>query len=56
MENPLNNTEDYLEKKSRELAALSDSELKKMGEKGKVEKENLQEEKIKEIRDKYWVK
>lgn len=56
LENPKLNTEEYLEKRTIELAQLSESELKKLGEKGKQTKETEGEKKVEEIRKKYWVK
>lgn len=56
LENPKLNTEEYLEKRAVELAKLTESELKKLGEKGKQTKEVEEEKKIEEIRKKYWVK
>lgn len=56
LENPKLNTEDYLEKRAIELVQLPESELKKLGEKGKEKKEEEEEKKIEEIRKKHWVK
>ncbi|MEK7179887.1 MAG: CCA tRNA nucleotidyltransferase [Patescibacteria group bacterium] len=56
IEDPSLNKEDILENKANKLAILSDEELKKIGEQGKVKKEGEQEKKIQEIRGKYWVK
>lgn len=56
LENPKLNTEEYLEKRAMELAQLSESDLKKLGEKGKQTKETEGEKKVEEIRKKYWVK
>ncbi len=55
LEDPAKNTREYLQSRANELAKLSDIELKTMGEKGKEKKEASEEEKIKEIRSKYWV-
>jgi tRNA nucleotidyltransferase (CCA-adding enzyme) len=55
LEDPAKNTVEYLRSRAGELAQLSDTELKSMGEKGKEKKEASEEEKIKQIRSKYWV-
>ncbi len=47
IEDPKLNTKEYLEKRARELAALSEKELRDLGEKGKAIKE---QEEIKEDR------
>lgn len=56
LENPKINTRKGLTKKAKELALLSEKELKKLGEMGKDKKEKEEEEIIKKIRGKYWVK
>jgi len=56
LDNPTLNTEEYLKKRSRELAKLDAAELKKLGESGKETKEKEEEKKIEEIRKKHWVK
>ena len=56
LDDPKLNTEEYLEKRAKELIKLPVDELKKLGEKGKEKQEEIEEEKIKEIREKYWVK
>ena len=56
LENPTLNTEDYLNKRSKELIKLDISELKKLGESGKEIKEKEEEKKIEEIRKRHWVK
>ncbi len=56
LENPALNTEEYLNKRSKELIKLDISELKKLGESGKEIKEQEEEKKIEEIRKKHWVK
>ena len=55
LENPKLNTEEYLEKRAMEMAQLPESELKKLGEKGKQTKEIEEEKKVEEIRKKHWV-
>ena len=55
LEEPKKNTEEYLNQKTLELAQLSESELKKIGEQGKEKKKVEEEKEIKEIRKKHWV-
>ncbi|MDQ2933282.1 MAG: CCA tRNA nucleotidyltransferase [bacterium] len=56
LEDPKLNTEEYLNKKTKELLELPEIELKKLAEKGREKKEEVEEEKIKEIRGKHFVK
>ncbi len=56
LEKPELNTEDYLAKRAKELAALPEEELKKLGEAGKEKKEEKEEAEVGEIRKKYGVK
>ncbi|MSR73227.1 HD domain-containing protein [Candidatus Parcubacteria bacterium] len=56
LEDPKLNTLDYLSKKASELAKLSETELRKIGDEGKEKKEIEDEKELKEIRDKYHVK
>jgi len=46
----------YLEKRVQELGLLSESELRKIGEKGKEKRDKVEEAAIKKIREKHWVK
>jgi tRNA nucleotidyltransferase/poly(A) polymerase len=55
LNDPKLNTEEYLSKKSIELSQLSDEELKKMGEEGKIAKEDEDEKIVTEIRKKHHV-
>ncbi|MEK9185812.1 MAG: HD domain-containing protein, partial [Patescibacteria group bacterium] len=55
IDNPVLNTEDYLTKRTIELNGMSDSELKKIGEKGKKTKENEEIKRVKRIRSKHYV-
>ncbi len=55
LENPSLNTKKYLLGQAKTLSKLSEKELQEMGEKGKEKKEDFEEEKVKEIRKKYWV-
>lgn len=56
LEDPELNTSEYLEKRAQELAQLSDTELKKLGEAGKEKKEEEEAKEIGEIRKRHWVK
>ncbi len=56
LENPVLNTEEYLNKRAKELVKLDALELKKLGDSGKEIKEKEEEKKIEDIRKKYWVK
>ncbi|MBI2582935.1 HD domain-containing protein [Candidatus Azambacteria bacterium] len=55
LDDPKRNTKEYLEGRIRELGALSDSELKKLAEKGKEKKEAAEASKDRELKEKYWV-
>lgn len=56
LEDPSLNTAEYLEEKAIKLSKLDEKTLEKIGEQGKEKKEEIQEENVKEIRKKYWVK
>lgn len=56
LEDPKLNTEEYLSKKAKELAGLSDSELEKMGREAKEKKDEMEEGSIEEIRKRHGVK
>jgi len=56
LEDPKKNTEEYLENRAKELILLPENELKALGEKGKMSKEEADEEEIKKIRGKHYVK
>lgn len=56
LENPKLNTKEYLEKKTIELAALPETELKKLAAIGKDKKAKAEEEEIAKIRGKHGVK
>ena len=56
LENPEKNTEEYLDNKARELMKLSVEELKALGQAGKQEMEQKNEEQVKEIRKQFKVK
>src|SRR3989344_2354036 len=55
LEDPTLNTEEYLNKKILELSKMSDKELRMMGDKGKVKKEEDDQMEIKKIRGKHYV-
>ncbi len=56
LDDPNLNTEEYLEKRAKDLVSLSESELKALGEKGKEAKALLEEKELGAIRKKYHVK
>jgi putative nucleotidyltransferase with HDIG domain len=56
LDDPNINTSEYLESRTRELIALPNEELQKLGEAGKEKKEGLEEAEINKIREKHWVK
>lgn len=56
LEDPEKNTEEYLDKRAKELIVLSVEELKKLGEAGKKEMEEKNDEMVKEIRKQFKVK
>lgn len=55
LENPALNTEEYLLKRAQELIQLPETDLKALGEKGKEAKAQVEEQNIKDIRNKYKV-
>jgi len=55
LDDPTKNTEDYLHTKVKELSALTDAKLRKLGEEGKGKKEEAEEEEVKSLRKKYFV-
>jgi poly(A) polymerase/tRNA nucleotidyltransferase (CCA-adding enzyme) len=56
LDNPDINTDEYLNKRVKELSQLSDKDLKKLGEAGKEAKEEEEEKELTQIRKKYGVK
>ena len=56
LDDPKKNSPDYLEDHAKKLSTLSIDTLKKIGESGKLKKDEVEEKEIKDIRDKYWVK
>ena len=56
LEDPKLNTTEYLENTAKKLIKLSETELKKLGEKGKDKKAEAEEKEIAGLRGKHWVK
>jgi|TARA_Y100000034_G_C6719147_1_gene318068 hypothetical protein len=56
LDNPKLNTAEYLEEKTRKLIKLSESELKKIGEKGKLKKGEIEGKEVEKVRDRHYVK
>jgi tRNA nucleotidyltransferase (CCA-adding enzyme) len=56
LDEPLKNSYEYLIKRAEELSKMSENDLKKIAEKAKKEKEMAENEQIKAIRDKNFVK
>jgi len=56
LDDPGLNTEEYLQKRAKELAKLPEKELKNLGEAGKEKKDVAEKEEVKEIRKKHRVK
>jgi ppGpp synthetase/RelA/SpoT-type nucleotidyltranferase len=56
LDNPDINNEEYLDKRVKELAKLSDKDLRKLGEAGKEKKEEEEEKELIGIRKRYGVK
>ncbi len=55
LDNPEKNSEEYLEKRAKEMATMGDAALKTLGEKGRDIKEQREEKDIQTIRKKHWV-
>lgn len=55
LEDPKLNTEEYLQKRTLELLALTEVDLKALAEKGKEKKEEAEKKEIEEIRSKHYV-
>ena len=55
LEDPKLNTEEYLVKRTQELLALPEEELKALAEKGKEKKKEEEEKEISKIRSKHKV-
>jgi len=56
LDDPSLNTAEYLEKRTLELAKLSDNDLKALGEEGKEKKAEAEQEELEKIRKKHGVK
>lgn len=56
LEDPKKNTAKYLENRANELILLPKRELEALGKQGKLSKEEADEQEIKKIRGKHWVK
>jgi len=56
LDDPLKNTEEYMETRAKELIQLPDDELKTLGESGKESKEEADEMEVKKIRSSHKVK
>ena len=56
LEDPKLNTAENLEKMAENMAKLSDTDLKKLGDLAKEKREKEEDKEIEEIRKKYWVK
>jgi tRNA nucleotidyltransferase (CCA-adding enzyme) len=56
LEDPKLNTEEYLEKRAKELIDLDEADLRKLSDSGKEKKDEVEEQNLSEIRKKYKVK
>lgn len=56
LDDPSKNTEEHLTSRAKDLLALPPAELEKIGRAGKERKAEAEEEEVRKIRDKYWVK
>lgn len=56
LDDPKLNTSEYLENTAKNLIKLDEKELKKLGEKGKIKKGEVEEKEIAGLRGKHWVK
>lgn len=56
LDNPKLNNAEYLEEKAKKLIKLSENELKKLGEKGKLKKDTTEEKEIGKVRGRHYVK
>lgn len=56
LDDPKLNNNEYLEKTAKKLFKLNETELKKLGEKGKLKKDTIDEKEIEGLRGKHWVK
>jgi len=56
LDNPDLNTAEYLDKRTKELLEMPEKELQELGEAGKLRRESAENEEVKHIMDKYYVK
>jgi hypothetical protein len=56
LDEPGRNTEEYLKKRAAELGGLPDEELKRLSEKAREKKEELEKEAETEMKKKFYVK
>ncbi|MDP3052063.1 MAG: HD domain-containing protein [bacterium] len=56
LDDPALNTKEWLDNETKRLSALSENELKKLGEAGKEKKEELEEKEIEKIKERYKVR
>lgn len=55
LDEPKLNTEEYLDKRTKELSEISDNELLEISKKGKINKDKIEESEIKKIRGRHHV-
>jgi poly(A) polymerase/tRNA nucleotidyltransferase (CCA-adding enzyme) len=55
LDDPAKNTNEYLDKKAKEMSALDDATLRALGAAGKDKKDEKEEEEVKSLRKKYFV-
>lgn len=55
LDDPIKNSEEYMEKRANELSAMTDDELKKLGEAGKDKKEEADKAEVAKLRQKHHV-
>ena len=56
LDDPAKNTREYLQSRTRELAAMSEGELKQLSQQGKDKTKELEEEEVRQIKEKHFVK
>lgn len=56
LDDPTLNNSEYLENTAKKLIKLSETELKKLGEKGKLKKDTVEVKEVGNLRKKHWVK
>jgi hypothetical protein len=55
LDDPLKNTQDYLDTRTEELLKMNDADLRSLGEAGKKRREEEEEREVREIMEKYHV-